>query len=119
MDNHNHEHGNSVNHLRGFLAGLLMGGLAGAGAMLLLGPQSGKETRANIQHKSLEMRGRTAENVEDAAAQARGKARQITGGVREKAEELQQYGQEMLDEQRERVSTFVEAGKKAVQGSRG
>jgi len=35
------------------LAGLLIGGLAGAGAMLLLAPQSGKETRAQIQQKTM------------------------------------------------------------------
>jgi gas vesicle protein len=87
--------------------------------MLLLAPQSGKKTRAQIQQKSLELRDQTAETVEDALAQARVKARQITADVHEQAEALQQRGQDMLDEQKERLSTVVEAGKTAVQGSRG
>ncbi|MBF8285800.1 MAG: hypothetical protein HW378_4715 [Anaerolineales bacterium] len=85
--------------------------------MLLLAPQSGKRTRAKIQLKGIELRDQTAEAVEDVVAQARVKARQVTAGVREKAEELQHRGQEMLDEQVARVSAVVEAGKTAVQGS--
>jgi gas vesicle protein len=118
MDNHNHEHGYEANHPGGFLAGLLLGSLAGAGAMLLLAPQSGKKTRAKIQRKSMDLRDQTVETVEDAMAQARVNARQITTGVHEQAEELQRRGQEMLEEHRGHVSTVVEAGKKAVQGSR-
>lgn len=121
MDNHNHEHENDVNQPGGFLAGLLIGGLAGAAAMWLLAPQSGKRTRAQIQLKSMELRDQTTEaveTVEDAMAQASVKARQIRAGVREQAKELEQRGQELFDEQKERLSTLVEAGKTAVQGSR-
>lgn len=118
LDNHNHEHENDVNRPGGFLAGLLIGGLAGAGAMLLLAPQSGKRTRAQIQLKSIELREQTTEAVEDAMAQARTQGRQIRAGVREQAEAFQQHGQAVLDEQKEHWSTLVEAGKTAVQGSR-
>jgi gas vesicle protein len=125
MGNHSQEHENDVNDPRTFLAGLLigsmMGGLAGAGAMLLLAPQSGKRTRAKIQQKSMELRDKTTdavETMEDAVAQAGVKARHIRAGVREQAKELEQRGQELFDEQKERFSTLVEAGKEAVQGSR-
>jgi len=117
LDKHDHEHENDVNQVGGFFAGLLMGGLAGAVAMLLLAPQSGKRTRAQIQLKSMELREQTTEAVEDALKQTRSKGRQIRADVREKADELQQYGQAVLDEQKERWSTLVEAGKTAVQGS--
>ena len=117
MDSHSDEHENDVNQLGGFIAGLLVGGLAGAVAMLLLAPQSGKRTRAKIQQKSIELREQTTEAVEDAMAQARTKGRQIRAYVREKADELQQRGQDVLDEQKERLSTLVKAGKTAVQGS--
>jgi gas vesicle protein len=117
MDNHDHEHENDVNQLGGFLAGLLVGGLAGAVAMLLLAPQSGKRTRAQIQLKSMELREQTTEAVEDAMVQARTKGRQIRADVREKADELQQRGQDVLDEQKEHWSALVKAGKTAVQGS--
>ncbi len=117
MDNHDHEHENGVNQVGGFFAGLLIGGLAGAVAMLLLAPQSGKRTRAQIQLKSMELREQTTEAVEDALKQARTQGRQIRADVREKADELQQRGQAVLDEQKENWSALVEAGKTAVQGS--
>jgi len=118
MNNNGQEHETGANNTWSFLAGLLMGGLAGAVAMLLLAPQSGKKTRAQIQQKSIELRDQTTEAVEDAVAQAGVKARQITADVHEQAEALQQRGQDMFDEQRKRLSTVVEAGKTAVQGSR-
>ena len=46
LDNHDHEYENGVNQAGGFFAGLLIGGLAGAVAMLLLAQRSGKRTRA-------------------------------------------------------------------------
>ena len=122
MDNHNDEHRNNVNYLRNLLRALLIGGLAGAGTMLLLAPQSGKKTRAQIQQKSIELRDQATETMEDAVVQTGVKARQIKTGVhkaRRQAEALQQRGQVMLDEQREHLSAAVEAGKTAVQGSRG
>ena len=118
MDNHNYEQENNVNQPGSFLAGLLIGGLAGAGTMLLLAPQSGKRTRTQIQLKSMELRDQTTEAVEDAMAQAGVKARQIRTDVRKQAKELEHRGQDMFDEQKERFSTLVEAGKTAVQGSR-
>ena len=117
MNNHNHEHENGVNQVGGFLAGLLIGGLVGAVAMLLLAPQSGKRTRAQIQLKSMELREQTTEAVEDAMVQARTKGRQIRAGVHEQTEALQQRGQAVLDEQKEHWSALVKAGKTAVQGS--
>jgi gas vesicle protein len=115
MDNHNLESGNSAKYGWRFLVALLVGGLAGAGALLLLSPQSGKETRAQIRQKSIELRDQTVKTVEDAVAQARGKARQITDDVREQAEELQQRGQDVLDEQRGHLSKTLKDAGKAVE----
>jgi gas vesicle protein len=103
----------------GFLAGALLGGLVSAGTMLLLAPQSGKKTRAKLQHATVELRDQTVAGIEDVVAQTRAKAGQITAGVREKAGDLQQRGQDLLDEQKERWSPVVEAGKKAAKGSGG
>ena len=106
MVNHNHEHdtgaSESVGFWAGLLAGLLIGGLAGAVAMLLLAPQSGKKTRAKFQRQSHKLRKKTAKTVDDAVAQARGKARQITHDVRKQAKELEHRGQAMLDGQKGR-----------------
>jgi gas vesicle protein len=112
MDNHEHE--NVVNQLGVFLAGLLIGGLAGAVAMLLLAPQSGKKTRTQIQEKSIELRDQAVKNVEDAVAQTRTKGRQIRADVREKADELEQRGQDVIDEQRDQLGTTLKGLGKAV-----
>ncbi len=90
-----------------FLAGLLLGGLVGAGVMLLLAPQSGKKTRRQIQRKGRDLREQATDAVEDTVAQAR-------ASIHEQVEVLQQRGQDALDEGKERFATVVEAGKTAV-----
>ena len=103
MINPNYEHESDAHEPGGSWAGLLIGGLAGALAMLLLAPQSGKRTRAEIQQKGMELRDQTVETVEDTMAEARVKAREITAPARKQAKELQQRGQEIFEEQRDRV----------------
>ncbi len=104
-------------HPGSFAAGMLVGGLAGAGAMLLLAPYSGKRTRAKLQLKGLELREQTTEAVDEAVAQARGQAHRITVGLQSQAEDLQQRGQGLLDEQVARVSAAIGAGKAVIQGA--
>ncbi len=117
MGSQSQEQQHNGNNAIPFLAGMLAGGLAGAVVMLLLAPQSGKETRAQIQHKSIELRDQATETVEGAVAQVRQTAQQFTGDVREKAEGLQQRAQDMFEEQRERLTTFVESGNKYIEVS--
>jgi gas vesicle protein len=119
MNKHSDETETYGNHPRSFLAGVLMGGLAGAGAMLLLAPRSGKRTRAQIQLMGLELRDQATEALEDGVAQTRVTARQLKTDIRAKAKEIQHSGQEMLDEQTTRLSTAVAAGKTAVFGYQG
>ena len=90
MDNHNHELENAAHEplgswvvlLAGMLIGMLIGGLTGALAMLLLAPQSGKKTRANIKRQSHKLREQAADTMDAAVDQARDKTRQITDDVR-------------------------------------
>jgi gas vesicle protein len=99
------------------LLGTLIGGLAGAVAMLLLAPQSGEDTRMHIQKKGIELRNLTTEMVEDTVAQVRSNANKVTIGGREKMKELKQQGQELVVEQLDHVSEAAQAGKKAIQSS--
>ena len=110
MIHENQEYVYPTNNIAGVLVGMLIGGLAGAVTMLLLAPQSGKDTRKLIQEKSIELRNQTTEMVEDTVAQVRTKADQIKKGVKN-------YGQELAVEQLEHVSEAAQAGKKAIQGS--
>lgn len=99
------------------LVSLLIGGLAGAITMLLLAPQSGEETRTQIQKKGIELRDLTTEMVEDTMAQVRLNANKISINGREKLKELKHQGQELAVEQLDRVVAVAEAGKSAVKGS--
>jgi gas vesicle protein len=99
------------------LIGGLAGGLAGATAMLLLAPQSGKRTRAQIQHKTIQLRDRTTKNIKKAVAQVRSETNRITSEVQEKAGELKQLGQDKLVEQLDRVSAALDSGKTAVEAA--
>jgi gas vesicle protein len=103
------------NNIAGVLTGLLIGGLAGAAAMLLFAPQSGKETRVQIQKKGVELRDRAGGIVEDTVTQVRSNANRIAIGARGKFNELRHQGQELAAEQLDRVSDAAQAGKKAVQ----
>jgi gas vesicle protein len=110
MIHENQEYRYPTNNVAGVLAGTLIGGLAGAVTMLLLAPQSGKDTRKQIQEKSIELRDRTTELVDDTMAQVRTNANRITMNLKER-------GQEVAVEQLDKVSEAAQAGKKAIQNS--
>jgi gas vesicle protein len=72
-----------------FVAGLVVGSLAGAVVMVFIAPQSGRDTRRQLAEKSMELRDRVMETAEEArlragevAAQARDKAQQVTDDAR-------------------------------------
>lgn len=60
------------------LVGILMGSVAGAVIMVLFAPQSGKNTRKQIQNKGIELRDWTTDIVEDAMEQVRSRVGEIT-----------------------------------------
>ena len=117
MDNENQVPEYHNNNISSVLAGVLIGGLVGAVTMLLLAPQSGKDTRMQIQERGIELRDQATGMMDDAMAQVRSKANKLTVDGRVKAEELKQHGQELLVEQLDRVSAAAKAGKKAIQSS--
>jgi len=115
--NENQKHQVHNNNIFGVLVGMLIGSLAGAVTMLLLAPQSGKETRTQLMEKSIELRDRTTGMVEDTLEQVRSNANKITMSGREKAKELLQQGEALVIEQLDHVSEAAKAGKKAIQTS--
>jgi gas vesicle protein len=110
MIHENQEYKYPTNNALGVLLGMLIGALAGAATMLLLAPQSGKDTRMQIQEKGIEWRNRATEMVEDTVSQVRTNVNKITAGVKD-------YGQELVVEQLDHVSEVAQAGKKAIQSS--
>jgi gas vesicle protein len=110
MIHENQEYGATANTKEGIMVGMVKGGLAGADEALLLAPQSGKDTRRQIQEKSIELRDRTTEMVEDTVAQVRTKANDL-------AVSLKDRGQEIAVKQLDHISGAAQAEKKAIQDS--
>ena len=69
-----------------FLTGLLVGGLASLGVILLLAPQSGSKTRGQIKQKSLELQDRATVTFNDLVTLSHFDNRKILAGAREKTE---------------------------------
>ncbi|HET9587796.1 MAG TPA: YtxH domain-containing protein [Anaerolineales bacterium] len=109
---------NQTSNLRTVLMALLVGGLVGAGTMLFLAPQSGKKLRANLAQKTHELRDRTTDTVKEAVSQVKSKGLHLKDGVRDRAEDLQHQGVDILAEQLDRIAAAAEAGKKALKSSR-
>ena len=87
-----------------FFAGFVIGGLVGAAVALLTAPQSGEETRTLIRDKSIELKDKATETVEEARQRAE-----------ELAEEARVRADELSKQARERVDSAVKAGKKGAQ----
>ncbi|MDY6873945.1 MAG: YtxH domain-containing protein [Chloroflexota bacterium] len=97
-----------------FLIGFLVGGLTGAAVSLLFAPQSGEETRALIKDKTVELRDRTAETVEEARLQAekawgeaKSKAEELSKLAKEQADEMIKKGEQALDQSREKLADSI------------
>jgi gas vesicle protein len=82
MIHENQEYKYPTNNILNVLVGMLIGSLAGAAAMLLLAPQSGKDTRTQIKKKGIELRDRTTGMVEDSLAQVRSNPNKVEMGVK-------------------------------------
>jgi gas vesicle protein len=98
----------------GLFIGSMFGSLIGAITMLLLTPQSGKRTRAQIQQKGIELRDRATEKIEDALMQARLESKKLAKNGRHKAKAILHQGQELVAEQLAHVSEVVQTGKKSL-----
>ncbi len=90
----------SANWLPAFIVGLLFGGMAGAAAMLLLAPRSGKKTRAELQKQGAKLRDQAVEGMEDVVAEAGDKAHQFTDSVQKGVGGLQHQAQDLISDVR-------------------
>jgi gas vesicle protein len=81
MDNAIRTNGTELQDSVGLITGLIIGGLAGFGAMLLLAPQSGKMTRAQIGQKGIELQDRATDTYDDLVTLSRFDNRKILAGT--------------------------------------
>jgi gas vesicle protein len=119
-----------------FLAGFLIGGFVGAAVALLYAPQSGEETRTIIKEKSIELKDKATETAEETRARAekaleeakaraevaiqetRVRAEELARVTKEKAADFQQKGQVVLEDQKSRLESAIETGKKVTKRTR-
>ena len=100
------------------LAGFLLGGIIGAGAMLLLAPQSGQKTREELEKGVSAVRDRTMSRVNETVSQARTRAEELTAEARTKAEELKARSREAALEGLDKISQAAETGKRQLKGTK-
>jgi gas vesicle protein len=82
-----------------FVAGFIVGGLVGFAAGLLMAPQPGEQTQAQLRERGIELKGM----AEDLALEAR-----------KKAEELQEKSQVVLEERKVRIEGAIAEGKEVA-----
>src|SRR6266511_2221839 len=88
MREYQEDYQSSGNTITGVLVGVLGGGLAGALTMLLLAPQTGKETRRQLREKGINLRDRASEAVEDTFAQVRTNANRVSTDIKTYSQKL-------------------------------
>jgi gas vesicle protein len=108
----------------GFLSGFFIGLIAGSVVALLTAPQSGEETRQMIGEKSLELREKAAETIDEVLLQgerALASARETTEHTIERTKrqitQLEARGEMMLEEQRQRLNRLMEDARNREQQS--
>jgi gas vesicle protein len=110
MTHEGYEHNGDGRKGGGFFPGLLLGGLIGGTIALLTAPQSGKETRMMIRDRAVQVRGQ----VEGSLTQAGTRVKEIASEARQRADEIQQSGQEFVGQQKARVERTARATTQAA-----
>jgi gas vesicle protein len=100
-----------------FFVGLIIGGLVGAALALLMAPQSGEETRAQIRDKSLEFKDRAEEGVYEARQRALAQLASLQEQVSQLQTQvagLQEIGREALEKGKQTATEAITKGKESV-----
>ena len=101
--------GRSNNVLMGALL-VLAGAILGAGAALLVAPQTGREIRRDISRYAR----KTSRKVEGVAGEVVGSVTGMADAVEEKAEELLEKGKDLSRESREAVLAALNEGQERL-----
>lgn len=87
-----------------FMAGFVIGGLVGAATALIMAPQSGAETRAQIAAKGDEWRRVGEEQFQEYRTYAESTADDVRGRMADTSGQVQERARIVLDEGKSRVS---------------
>jgi gas vesicle protein len=101
-----------------FFTGFFVGALVGGAAALLLAPQSGEETRAQIRDKGIELKekaettyGEVINEIEDSTTELRGKLE----GLSAKMDELIAQGKDEFQRLTKKAQAVVDAAVEAAE----
>lgn len=83
-----------------FVAGLLLGALGGATAMLLLAPRSGKKTRSQIQKQGAKAFEQASDSMDGVMTEAGDKAHEFADSVQEEVGDLQKQAKGLFSKGR-------------------
>jgi len=89
---------------------VLTGAILGAGAALLVAPQTGRETRRDISRYAR----KTSRKLEGVAGEVVGSVAGMADAVEEKAEELLEMGKDLSRESREAVLSALDEGQQRL-----
>ena len=89
---------------------VLTGAILGAGAALLVAPQTGRATRRDIARYAR----KTSRTLEGVAGEVAERVAEMADTVEEKAEELLEKGKDLSDESREAVLNAINEGQQRL-----
>jgi gas vesicle protein len=92
-----------------FFTGFFMGALVGGAAALILAPQSGEETRAQIRDKGIELK----EKAETTYGEVLQKVEATTEDLRKKTDEISAKIDEAIAQGKEEIAKVTTKAKKA------
>jgi gas vesicle protein len=78
---HGHD-GEQESQVFGFVSGLLLGALIGAGIALLAAPEPGRKTRKRLRRAAVELKKSTGSRLDDLADEMKGKVDEVMKGAR-------------------------------------
>jgi gas vesicle protein len=69
-------------HVLGFVSGLLLGAVIGAGVALLVAPDAGRKTRKRLKRAAVGLKQSAAYRLDDLADEMKGKVDEVVKGAR-------------------------------------
>ncbi len=97
------------------LTGFLIGGLAGALIALYNAPRSGEETRAKLRDKSIELKDKAVDRLQDTRAQATQLVDNVKEDLQMRADKLKRVGHDVMEEEKRILQENAPKAKSALQ----
>lgn len=88
----------------------VLGSLIGAGAALLMAPESGRKTRSMIKDKGAELKDRAAGTMED----TKSRIDDLASQTKDRVASLTHRGEEFAQEAKEQMEHDIKAAKKSL-----